>query len=70
MFNQDDFYEDEDEGPFEFLFRHASEIDAGLMPGWNLDRSHPGTLLWTTPSGRHYRSTLDGSSYVSRDRRP
>jgi hypothetical protein len=69
-FSEDDFYEDEDEGPFESLLRHASEIEAGLVPGWNLDRSHPGMLLWTTPSGRQYRSTLDGSSYVSRGRRP
>jgi len=72
LFNQDDelggetgFYEDEDdEGPFESLLRHASEIEAGLMPGWKLDRSHSGALLWTTPSGRQYKSTPDGSSYV------
>jgi len=72
LFNQDDdlggetgLYEDEDEeGPFESLLRHASEIEAGLMPGWKLDRSHPGALLWTTPSGRQYMSTPDGSSYV------
>jgi hypothetical protein len=72
LFGQDDdlddeaeFYEDEDgEGPFESLLRHASEIEAGLVPGWKLDRSHPGALLWTTPSGRQYKSTLDGNSYV------
>jgi hypothetical protein len=72
LFGQDDdlddeaeFYEDEDdEGPFESLLRHASEIEAGLMPGWKLDRSHPGALLWTTPSGRQYKSTLDGNSYL------
>ena len=72
LFNEDDdlggengFYEDEDdEGPFESLLRHASEIEAGLMPGWKLDRSHPGVLLWTTPSGRQYKSTPDCSSYV------
>lgn len=63
--DETEFYEDEDgEGPFESLLRHASEIEAGLVPGWKLDRSHPGALLWTTPSGRHYKSTLDGSSYV------
>jgi len=33
------------------------------MPGWNLDRSHPEALVWTTPSERRYKSTLDGSSY-------
>ena len=72
LFSQDDdlggetrFYEDESgEGPFESLLWHASEIEAGLMPGWKLDRSHPGALLWTTPSGRQYKSTPDGSSYV------
>ena len=58
------FHEDEDdEGPFESLLRHASELEAGLIPGWKLDRSQPGVLLWTTPSGRQYRSTPDGSSY-------
>lgn len=72
LFGQDDdldceaeFYEDEDdEGPFESLLRHASEIEAGLMPGWKLDRSQAGALLWTTPSGRQYKSALDGSSYA------
>jgi hypothetical protein len=60
-----EFHEDEDdEGPFESLLRHAPEIEAGLMPGWNLDRSQAGALLWTTPSGRRYKSTLDGSSYA------
>ena len=57
-------YEGEDEeGPLESLLRHAPEIEAGLMPGWKLDRSLEGALLWTTPSGRRYKSTLDGSSY-------
>jgi hypothetical protein len=62
-----EFYEDEDEddeGPLESLLRHAPEIEAGLVPGWKLDRSQAGALLWTTPSGRQYKSTLDGSSYV------
>jgi hypothetical protein len=71
LFGEDDdlgdhgeFYEDDaGEGPFESLLRHAADIEAGLMPGWNLDRSHPGALVWTTPSGRRYESTLDGSSY-------
>jgi hypothetical protein len=61
-------WEDEDdedeEGPLESLLRHAQEIEAGLVPGWKLDRSMAGALLWTTPSGRQYKSTLDGSSYV------
>jgi hypothetical protein len=60
-----EFCQDEvDEGPFESLLRHAPEIEAGLIPGWKLDRSMAGALLWTTPSGRQYKSTLDGSSYM------
>jgi hypothetical protein len=56
-----EFYEDDDdEGPFEILLRHAARIEAGLMPGWKLDRSQPDALVWTTPSGRRYKSTLDG----------
>jgi hypothetical protein len=58
LFGQDD------EGPCESLLRHAPAIEAGLMPGWKLDRSQAGALLWTTPSGRQYKSTLDGSSYA------
>jgi hypothetical protein len=73
LFGQDDdldyqadlYDEDEDdEGPCESLLRHAPEIEAGLIPGWKLDRSQAGALLWTTPSGRQYKSTLDGSTYV------
>ena len=56
--------DEDDEGPLESLLRHAPEIEAGLMPGWKLDRSQPGSLLWTTPSGRQYKSTLDGRSYA------
>ncbi len=38
-----EFCEDEvDEGPFESLLRHAPEIEAGLIPGWKLDRSMSG----------------------------
>jgi hypothetical protein len=59
----DDEDDEDGEGAFESLLRHAQEIEAGLMPGWKLDRSQPGALLWTTPSGRQYRSTLDGSTY-------
>lgn len=56
-------YEDDDgEGPFENLLRNAARIEAGLMPGWKLDRSQPDVLVWTTPSGRRYKSTLDGQS--------
>jgi hypothetical protein len=66
--DETEFHEDEDcEGPFESMLRHASEIEAGLIPGWKLDRSHPGVLLWTTPSGRQYKSTPDGSSRLVLD---
>ena len=56
--------DEDDEGPCESLLRHAPEIEAGLWPGWELDRSEAGALLWTTPSGRRYKSTLDGSSHA------
>ncbi|HEX3714699.1 MAG TPA: hypothetical protein VHV09_18035 [Trebonia sp.] len=64
---QADCYEEEDEGaegPLEALLRRAPELEAGLIPGWKLDRSQAGVLVWTTPSGRQYKSTLDGSSYT------
>ena len=73
LFGQDDDLDDQadlydvdedDEGPCESLLRHAPEIEAGRWPGWKLDRSESGALLWTTPSGRQYKSTLDGSSYA------
>jgi len=61
-YEEEEFYEEEDdEGPAEHMLRHAAEIEAGLVPGWKLDRTHPGVLVWTTPSGRRYESTLDGS---------
>jgi hypothetical protein len=77
LFEEDDdsgdegeFYEDDDdEGPFESLLRHVADIEAGRMPGWSLDRSHAGALIWTTPSGRRYKSTLDGYSYEPFPRR-
>ena len=64
--DQADLYDvdEDDEGPCESLLRHAPEIEAGLWPGWQLDRSEAGALLWTTPSGRRYKSALDGSSYA------
>ena len=57
---QDD---DDDEGPLEHLARVAADIEAGLAEvprGWKLDRPAPGILVWTTPSGRRYASTLTG----------
>jgi hypothetical protein len=57
---QDD---DDDEGPLEHLARVAADIEAGraeVPRGWKLDRPGPGILVWTTPSGRRYASTLTG----------
>lgn len=70
LFGEDDDPGDDDgEGPFESLLRHAADIEAGLVPGWKLDRSHVGALVWTAPSGRRYKSTLDGSLYEPFPRR-
>ena len=55
--------DDDDESPMEHLARLAADIEAGHaeMPrGWKLDRPSPGVLVWTTPSGRRYASTLTG----------
>jgi Domain of unknown function (DUF222) len=35
------------------LCRHHHE--AKQTPGWRLEQPTPGKLIWTTPSGRHYR---------------
>ena len=38
-------------------------VEAGLAEvprGWKLDRPAPGILVWTTPWGRRYASTLTG----------
>jgi hypothetical protein len=47
---------------------HWREGDPAILvifdAGYDVTRSHPGVLLWTTPSGRQYKSTPDGSSYV------
>ena len=45
------------------MARVAAGIEAGLAEvprGWKLDRPAPGILVWTTPSGRRYASTLTG----------
>lgn len=60
LYSDLEYEDDDDEGAFETLLRHAARIEAGLMPGWKLDRSQPDALVWTTPSGRRYKSTLDG----------
>lgn len=55
--------EDDGESALESLARLATDVEAGraeLYPGWELDRSRPGVLVWTTPAGRRYASTLTG----------
>jgi hypothetical protein len=45
------------------MARVAADIEAGraeVPRGWKLDRPGPGILVWTTPSGRRYASTLTG----------
>ena len=57
---QDD---DDDESPLAHMARVAADIEAGraeVPRGWKLDRPGPGILVWTTPSGRRYASTLTG----------
>jgi hypothetical protein len=59
----DELDERDEEGPLEHLARVAAEIEAGraeVPRGWKLDRPGPGILVWTTPSGRRYASTLTG----------
>jgi hypothetical protein len=60
------YYEEDDgESGLEYMARVAAEAASGraeIPPGWKLDRSHPGMLVWTTPSGRRYASTLEGDS--------
>jgi len=55
--------DEDDESPMEHLAHMAADIEAGLAEvprGWKLDRSEPDILVWTTPSGRRYASTLTG----------
>jgi hypothetical protein len=55
--------DDDGESVLEELARLAVDVEAGraeLWPGWKLDRSSPGILVWTFPSGRRYASTLTG----------
>jgi hypothetical protein len=53
--------DDDEEWPLQGMARLAAEIEAGraeVPRGWTLDRPGPGILVWTTPSGRRYASTL------------
>ena len=61
----DDEWDDDDdeEWPLEHMARLAAEIEAGraeVPRGWKLDRPGPRILVWTTPSGRRYATTLTG----------
>jgi hypothetical protein len=60
----DEFDEDDDdEWPMAHMARVAADIEAGraeVPRGWKLDRPGPGILVWTTPSGQRYASTLTG----------
>jgi hypothetical protein len=62
---EEDYGEEDDESPWEHLARVAADIEAGraeVPRGWKLDRPAPDILVWTTPSGRRYASTLTGES--------
>lgn len=37
-----------------------AEAQGSSWPRWSLDRSHPGVVIITTPSGRRYASTPEG----------
>jgi hypothetical protein len=58
-------WEDDGESALVSMARLAADIEAGNsepFPGWKLDRSQPGVLVWTTPSGRRYASDLNGQA--------
>jgi hypothetical protein len=59
----DELDDDDEEWPMAHMVRVAADIEAGraeVPRGWKLDRPAPGILVWTTPSGRRYASTLTG----------
>jgi hypothetical protein len=54
---------DDGESGSEHMARVAADIECGraeVPRGWKLDRPSPEVLVWTTPSGRRYASTLTG----------
>ncbi len=58
-----DYGDEHDESPWEHMAYLAVGIEAGIAEvprGWKLDRPGPGILVWTTPWGRRYASTLTG----------
>jgi hypothetical protein len=64
-FDLDDWEDDEEDEqtPYEVLADLAADIEAGhaeVPPGWSLGRPAPGILVWTTPSGLRFATTLTG----------
>lgn len=65
-YGYDDDWEDDEEKvetPYEILAELAADIEAGraeVSPGWRLDRPSPDVLVWTTPSGLRFATTLTG----------
>ena len=58
-----DYGDEDDDSPLEQLAYLAVGIEAGLAEvprGWKLDRPASGILVWTTPWGQRYASTLTG----------
>jgi len=61
--DEEDYGDEDDESPWEHMAYLAAGIEAGIAEvprGWKLDRPAPGILVWTTPWGRRYASTLTG----------
>ena len=55
--------DEDDEWALAPMVRLAAEIEAGRAEaprGWKFDRPGPGILVWTTPSGQRYATTLTG----------
>jgi hypothetical protein len=60
---EEDYVDEDDESPWEHMAYLAAGIEAGIAEvprGWKLDRPASGILVWTTPWGRRYASTLTG----------
>ena len=71
--DESDEDDEDDESPWEHMARVAADIEAGraeVPPRWKLDRPSPGVLVWTTPSGRRYGSTLAGDGSRSPEQVP
>jgi hypothetical protein len=60
---EDEEDDEEDEGPqYAEIIADLTEAEARgqAWPGWSLDRSRPGLVVITTPSGRRYAFTPEG----------